>query len=38
VDRFWKEIKDRFRYREFIDREDNRGWGQWGGIGVIFNK
>jgi predicted O-methyltransferase YrrM len=38
VDRFWKEIKDRFRYREFINREDDRGWGQWGGIGVIFNK
>ena len=35
VDRFWNEVKDRFKYTEFIDREDDRGWGQWGGIGVI---
>lgn len=36
VDKFWSEIKDRFKHREFIDKEDDRGWGQWGGIGVIY--
>jgi predicted O-methyltransferase YrrM len=35
VDKFWNEVKNRFKYTEFIDREDDRGWGQWGGIGVI---
>lgn len=35
VDKFWDEVKNRFKYMEFIDREDDRGWGQWGGIGVI---
>lgn len=38
VDKFWNEIKDNFKYKEFIHREDDRGWGQWGGIGVIYNK
>lgn len=37
VDKFWNEIKDRFKYKEFIHREDDRGWGQWGGIGVLYN-
>lgn len=36
VDRFWSEMKCCFRRREFIDREDDRGWGQWGGIGVLY--
>jgi predicted O-methyltransferase YrrM len=36
VDRFWNEIKGHFRWREFIDKEDDRGWGQWGGIGVLY--
>ncbi|MFZ5907171.1 MAG: class I SAM-dependent methyltransferase [Nitrospirota bacterium] len=36
VDRFWNEMKCCFRRREFIDREDDRGWGQWGGIGVLY--
>ena len=36
VDKFWSEIKDRFKYREFIDKGDDRGWGQWGGIGVVY--
>jgi len=31
VDRVWSEIKDRFKYEEFIDRNDS----QWGGIGLI---
>lgn len=37
VDKFWNEIKDNFKYKVFIDREDDRGWGQWGGIGVLYN-
>ena len=36
VDRLWKEIKDSYRYREFTDTADDRGWGQWGGIGIIY--
>ncbi len=35
VEKFWNEIKTRFKYIEFIDKKDDRGWGQWGGIGVI---
>jgi 23S rRNA U2552 (ribose-2'-O)-methylase RlmE/FtsJ len=35
VDKFWNEVKNRFKYVEYIDRKDDRGWGQWGGIGVI---
>jgi cephalosporin hydroxylase len=35
VDKFWNEVKNRFKYAEYIDREDDRGWGQWGGIGLI---
>ena len=38
VDRLWNEIKRQYRNREFIDRYDDRGWGQWGGIGVIYYK
>jgi predicted O-methyltransferase YrrM len=36
VDRFWEEIKIHYRHREFIDLADDYGWGQWGGIGVIY--
>ena len=36
VDKFWNEIKRKYKNVEFIDREDDRGWGQWGGIGVIY--
>jgi len=36
VDRLWNELKGVYRHREFIDTEDDRGWGQWGGIGVIY--
>ena len=38
VNKFWNEIKRRFQYREFIDRQDDRGWGKWGGIGVLYYK
>jgi predicted O-methyltransferase YrrM len=36
VDKLWNEIKINYRHREFIDIHDDRGWGQWGGIGVIY--
>lgn len=36
VDKFWNEIKHSHKNVEFIDRKDDRGWGQWGGIGVIY--
>lgn len=35
VDRFWAEVKPRYRHWEFLDPGDVRGWGQWGGIGVL---
>ncbi len=38
VHKIWNEIKDRYKHTEFIkDREDDCGWGQWGGIGIIYN-
>ncbi len=37
VDRFWKEIKEGYKHRELLDRDDDRGWGQWGGIGIIYH-
>jgi len=36
VDRLWGEIKNSYRHREFIDRGNDCGWGQWGGIGIIY--
>jgi predicted O-methyltransferase YrrM len=36
VDKFWNEIKHKYKNVEFIDKEDDRGWGQWGGIGIIY--
>jgi predicted O-methyltransferase YrrM len=36
VDRFWKEIKGHFKHREFVEADDDRGWGQWGGIGMLY--
>jgi predicted O-methyltransferase YrrM len=35
VERFWNEIKVYFKYREFIEVDDDRGWGQWGGLGML---
>jgi len=35
VDRLWNEIKVHFKYREFVEADDERGWGQWGGIGML---
>jgi len=36
VHRFWREIKNDFRHVEIIKRGEERGWGEWGGLGVIF--
>jgi len=36
VNRYWQEIKEKFRVRELVEPEDERGWGQWGGIGVVY--
>jgi len=35
VDRFWREIRRGYHSWEFKDRDDDRGWGRWGGIGVL---
>lgn len=35
VDVFWNEVKGDFRHQEFVTRGDDRGWGEWGGIGVL---
>jgi predicted O-methyltransferase YrrM len=35
VHRFWNKIKAHFKHREFIEADDDRGWGQWGGIGML---
>jgi predicted O-methyltransferase YrrM len=36
VDQLWAELKPDHRSVEFTDLDDDRGHGQWGGIGVIF--
>jgi cephalosporin hydroxylase len=36
VDRYWTELKSRYETREFVDTYDDRGRGQWGGIGVVI--
>jgi predicted O-methyltransferase YrrM len=36
VNKFWNELKKRFAYKEFKKPKENWGWGQWGGIGVIY--
>jgi predicted O-methyltransferase YrrM len=39
VDRLWAELRDSGQeYREFADPSDDRGWGQWGGIGVLIHR
>jgi predicted O-methyltransferase YrrM len=35
VDRLWNEIKVHFKHREFVEEDDERGWGQWGGVGML---
>jgi predicted O-methyltransferase YrrM len=36
VDRFWAEVVAAHSTEELIDTYDDRGVGQWGGIGVVF--
>jgi predicted O-methyltransferase YrrM len=36
VNKFWNEIKRKYKNTAFIDKQDDRGCGQWGGIGVIY--
>ena len=38
VDRLWAELKASSEHVEFTDAEDDRGWGQWGGIGVLSHR
>jgi predicted O-methyltransferase YrrM len=38
VDQLWNELAPGHRTAEFIDPDDDRGHGQWGGIGVIFKQ
>lgn len=38
VDRFWDELKRTHNHLEFTDPGDDRGWGQWGGIGVVIRE
>lgn len=36
VDQFWHELAPQHQTVEFTDPDDDQGYGQWGGIGVIF--
>ena len=36
VNRFWNELSNKYKVREFVDFGDERGWGKWGGIGVVY--
>jgi predicted O-methyltransferase YrrM len=36
VDRFWRELRGGYRWREFVDPDGDSGWGPWGGIGVLL--
>ncbi len=36
VHRYWQELKRDYRVNELVDLDDERGWGQWGGIGVVY--
>lgn len=35
VERLWKEISPHYQNVTFTESNDDRGWGQWGGIGVL---
>jgi predicted O-methyltransferase YrrM len=35
VDKFWREIREDYQTWEFTEPQDERGWGSWGGIGVV---
>ena len=36
VEKFWNEIKSKYKYIELTDKTSDCGWWQWGGIGVIY--
>lgn len=36
VSRYWREIRMEYNFSELVDLNDDRGWGQWGGIGIIY--
>ena len=38
VDQLWRELAPLHETVEFSDPDDDRGYGQWGGIGVIFKR
>jgi predicted O-methyltransferase YrrM len=38
VDRLWRELRAEGEHVEFTDPDDDRGWGQWGGIGVLVHR
>ena len=38
VDRFWQELAPQHRTAEFTEPGDDRGYGEWGGIGVVFKE
>jgi GT2 family glycosyltransferase/glycosyltransferase involved in cell wall biosynthesis/cephalosporin hydroxylase/predicted nucleic acid-binding Zn-ribbon protein len=37
VDVLWQELARDYEHVEFVDRDDDRGFGPWGGIGVLVN-
>jgi GT2 family glycosyltransferase/predicted O-methyltransferase YrrM len=36
VDVLWREVREGYDHREFLEPGHDRGWGPWGGIGVLF--
>jgi predicted O-methyltransferase YrrM len=38
VDRLWAELRGTGQNMEFTDPDNDRGWGQWGGIGVLVHR
>ncbi len=36
VDRLWNAVKGDYKHVALVDPGDVRGWGQWGGIGVLY--
>ena len=36
VYRYWNELRKDYRVKEYLDPSDERGWGEWGGIGVLY--
>jgi len=36
VHKFWRQVRQGNRVKEYIDKDDDRGWGVWGGIGLLY--